>query len=274
MYDRKTQMPMVYLNLHKAQEAASFLQKSARHQQTEKQPAAAAASDLLRSLDRPASDDAAVNGMYDRKTQMPMVFMNLHKAQEAASFLQKSASHQQTEEQPAAAAASDLLRSLDRPVSDDAAVNGMYERKTQMPMVYVNLYKAQEAASLLQTSASHQQTEKQPAAAAASDLLRSLDRPASVDAAVNGMYDRKTQMPMVFMNLHKAQEAASFLQKSASHQQTEKQPAAAAASDLLRSLDRPASEDAAVNGMYERKTQMPMVYVNLHEAQGASALRR
>eukprot|EP00929_Paragymnodinium_shiwhaense_P070101 TRINITY_DN3547_c0_g1_i8.p1 TRINITY_DN3547_c0_g1~~TRINITY_DN3547_c0_g1_i8.p1 ORF type:complete len:162 (+),score=48.33 TRINITY_DN3547_c0_g1_i8:450-935(+) len=161
----------------------------------------------------------------------------------------------------------------------------MYERKTQMPMVYVNLYKAQEAASLLQTSASHQQTEKQPAAAAASDLLRSLDsaasdllrsldRPASVDAAVNGMYDRKTQMPMVFMNLHKAQEAASFLQKSASHQQTEKQPAAAAASDLLRSLDRPASEDAAVNGMYERKTQMPMVYVNLHEAQGASALRR
>merc|ERR1712107_693897 len=100
---------MVYLNLHKAAaEAASFLQKT-----SEEQPAAAAASEALRKLDRPVVEEEALNGMYERKTQMPMVYLNLHKpAAESASFLQKT-----SEEQPAAAAASEALRNLDRPVS-------------------------------------------------------------------------------------------------------------------------------------------------------------
>merc|ERR1711918_231767 len=83
-------------------------------------------------------EEEALNGMYERQTQMPMVYLNLHKASEASasSFLQKT-----SEEQPAAAAASDILRDLDRPVVEEEALNGMYERKTQMPMVYLNLHK-------------------------------------------------------------------------------------------------------------------------------------
>merc|ERR1712130_999665 len=104
---------MVYLNLHKpAAASASFLEKA-----SEEQPAAAAASDILRDLDRPVVEEEALNGMYERKTQMPMVSLTLHKpAAASASFLEKA-----SEEQPAAAAASDILRDLDRPVVEEEA---------------------------------------------------------------------------------------------------------------------------------------------------------
>merc|ERR1712232_589547 len=101
-------------NLHKAgASSASFLEKS-----SEEQPAAAAASDVLRDLDRPVVEEEALNGMYERKTQMPMVYLNLHKAgASSASFLEKASG-----EQPAAAA-SEALSGLDRPVVEEEALN-------------------------------------------------------------------------------------------------------------------------------------------------------
>eukprot|EP00929_Paragymnodinium_shiwhaense_P027525 TRINITY_DN16139_c0_g1_i5.p1 TRINITY_DN16139_c0_g1~~TRINITY_DN16139_c0_g1_i5.p1 ORF type:complete len:175 (-),score=52.95 TRINITY_DN16139_c0_g1_i5:318-788(-) len=130
--------------------------------QVQTQPATGTAGESLQDLDRPAADDdAAVNGMHARKTQLPMVYMNLQKVSEVASFLQKAPTSLQAQKQPDAAVATDVLRDLDHPASDGTTeVNGMYQRKTQMPMVYLNLHKASEAASFLQ---------KQPAAAVASD---------------------------------------------------------------------------------------------------------
>merc|ERR1711988_212795 len=116
---------MVYLNLHKGSSAAaSFLQKASEEAS---QPASATASDVLRDIDRPVAPEEALNGMYERKTQMPMVYLNLHKGSSAAaSFLQKAF---EKASQPASAAASDVLRDIDRPAAPEEALNGMYERK-------------------------------------------------------------------------------------------------------------------------------------------------
>eukprot|EP00929_Paragymnodinium_shiwhaense_P077822 TRINITY_DN4016_c0_g1_i5.p1 TRINITY_DN4016_c0_g1~~TRINITY_DN4016_c0_g1_i5.p1 ORF type:complete len:171 (-),score=50.01 TRINITY_DN4016_c0_g1_i5:194-661(-) len=153
----------------------------------------------------------------------------------------------------------------------------MSERKTQMPLVYLNLHKTGDV-SFLQKSASASTASScdrvsktaQPAKRLrprAMFVLRDFERPED-DAAVskNGMSERKTQMPLVYLNLHKTGDV-SFLQKSASAMSKTAQPAAATASDVLRDFERPEDNAATSSiGLYERKTQMPMVYPNLHTA--------
>eukprot|EP00929_Paragymnodinium_shiwhaense_P030219 TRINITY_DN17159_c0_g1_i9.p1 TRINITY_DN17159_c0_g1~~TRINITY_DN17159_c0_g1_i9.p1 ORF type:complete len:155 (+),score=46.99 TRINITY_DN17159_c0_g1_i9:278-742(+) len=141
---------------------------------------------------------AAANGMYERKTQMPLVYLNLHKAG-AASFLQMS-SVLTRNAQPAAAATSDVLRDIEHQ-EDAGAESGMYERKTQLPLVYLNLHKAG-AAGFLQKASAESAKMARPVALKAGEVLRDVKADASTEAA--GVFDRETQMPLVYLNMHTA----------------------------------------------------------------------